>query len=109
MVDGLQPPMKKPSKQTVEDIYTLFPPAHSIEAEVLMAELEIFTTMIRSKSPNSFRAAVILAHGHQTVFPIVCRACKLLLTVPVTVAKDERTFSKLKIVKNCLCSTMKDN
>eukprot|EP00794_Sanderia_malayensis_P014889 gene14889-16434_t len=82
LADGLQPPVKKPSKQTVEDICKLFPPAHRIEAEVLMAELEIFNTMIRSKSPNSSRSAAIFAHEHQAVFPTVCRAYQLLLTAP---------------------------
>ena len=38
----------------------------------------------------------------------MCIAYQLLLTAPVSVAKDERTYSELKIVKNCLHSTMKD-
>ena len=107
LADGLQPPMKKPSKKTAEDICNLFPPAHRIEAEVLITELEIFVTMIGSKCPNSSRAAALFAHEHQTVFPSVCRAYQLLLTALVSFAKDERTFSELKIVKNCLRSTMK--
>ena len=54
LTDGSQPPMKKPSKPTFEDICKLFPPAHEIEAEVLMTEMveievlmvDIFTNMI---------------------------------------------------------------
>ena len=36
------------------------------------------------------------------IFPLINKAFHLVLTAPVTVAKDERTFSKLKTVKN-LC------
>ena len=36
------------------------------------------------------------------------RAYRFVLTAPVTVAKDERTFSKLKIVKNLCRSRTSD-
>jgi hypothetical protein len=42
-------------------------------------------------------------------FPNVSIAYRILLTVPVTVASAERSFSKLKIIKNCLRSTMSQN
>ena len=38
--------------------------------------------------------------------PGVYKSYKLLLTAPVTVATNERTFSKMKIIKNFLRSTM---
>ena len=44
----------------------------------------------------------------KTVFPLKNRCYHLLLTIPVTVAKDERTFSRLKIVKTPLRTTMGD-
>ena len=64
--------------------------------------------MASEKNPDSVQSAAEFSHEHQLVFPSVSKACKLLLIAPVSVAKDERTFSKLKIVKNCLRSTMKD-
>jgi hypothetical protein len=39
-------------------------------------------------------------------FSDVCTALFMFLTVPVTVATAERTFSKLRIIKNYLRSTM---
>lgn len=39
-------------------------------------------------------------------FPEVCTALLMILTIPVTVATAERSFSKLKLIKNYLRSSM---
>lgn len=41
-----------------------------------------------------------------TTFSEICTACMLFSTLPVTVATAERSFSKLKLIKNYLRSTM---
>jgi hypothetical protein len=40
------------------------------------------------------------------IFPNVYVALRILLTIPVTAASAERSFSKLKIIKNYLRSTI---
>ena len=42
-------------------------------------------------------------------FPNISVALRILLTLPVTVASGERSFSKLKIIKNYLRSVMKQD
>lgn len=40
--------------------------------------------------------------------PDVCNAVLLFLTLPVTVATVERSFSKFNLIKNCLLSTISE-
>ena len=40
------------------------------------------------------------------LFPYICIILRIFNTIPVSVAEGERSFSKLKIVKNSLRSTM---
>ncbi|XP_025191891.1 uncharacterized protein LOC112592118 [Melanaphis sacchari] len=42
-------------------------------------------------------------------FPDVLTACLIFLTIPVTVASAERSFSKLKLIKNYLRNSMSQN
>jgi len=45
-------------------------------------------------------------HSLTVSFPEVCTALLLFLTIPVTSASAERSFSKLKMIKGYLRSTM---
>jgi hypothetical protein len=42
----------------------------------------------------------------ENLFPNICVSLRISLTIPATVASVERSFSKLKLVKNYLRSTM---
>ena len=48
----------------------------------------------------------LFSHDFHNLFPNITVALRIFLTMPVTVASGERSFSKLKIIKNYLRSTM---
>ena len=110
--ESLQLPLTKPKHKNIKEVCDLFPPAaSSVESESLLAELEIFCNVISSQTDlklESLQDVANFAFKKKEIFPSVNKAYQLLLTSPVSVAKDERCFSKLRIVKNCLRSTMKD-
>lgn len=57
------------------------------------------------KSPLDILRYVHANHLHE-LFPNVSVALRILLTVPVTVASGERSFSKLKLIKTYLRANM---
>ena len=42
----------------------------------------------------------------QSIFPQICVALRIFVSIPVSAASGERSFSQLAIVKNCRRSTM---
>jgi len=58
------------------------------------------------KNLKSLAEAAIFSEEMKGTFPLTNRAYRLLLTAPVTVAKDERVFSRLKLIKTHLRTTM---
>ncbi|KAL7594457.1 hypothetical protein Lser_V15G30358 [Lactuca serriola] len=75
-----------------------------IDAEELYMELKLFETL----ETNEFRNPIDVSKFLKEVdyFPNASIAYRILLTIPVTVASAERSFSKLKFVKCYLRSTM---
>jgi hypothetical protein len=51
------------------------------------------------------KLSALVGYGKET-FPAACIAYRLLLTLPISVASCERSFSKLKLIKTYLRSTM---
>ena len=54
-------------------------------------------------------AIYIVENDLSIVFPDVLSACVIFITIPITVAKAEHSFSKLKIIKNYLRNSMSQN
>ncbi len=112
LADALQPPLTEPSNETAQNLCKLFPPGVLIDSDLLLAELDVFRMMFNSQQKQatltSVQEATKYAFESRKLFPTVYKSYSLLLTAPVSVAKDERTFSKLKIIKNSLRSRMKD-
>jgi len=66
-----------------------------------------FPTDPASRETSPMAALEFLVRsGLSSVFPNATIAFRILLTLPVSVAEGERSFSKLKIIKNYLRSTM---
>ena len=57
---------------------------------------------------NSIINASVFVHNRKKYLPLFARAFDYLLTMPDTVASVEKFFSKMKIVKNRLRTTLND-
>ena len=78
--------------------------AKDIMASELFTEIKVFSEMI----PQNIKTPIeIMKHLNRigNPFPNVYIAYRILLSVPVTVASAERSFSRLKLIKTCLLYT----
>ena len=77
-----------------------------IYAMDLYEEIKFFMNIV----PENITALELLKHIIKTnlseIYPNLITSLQILLTTPVTVASAERSFSKLKIIKNYLRSTI---
>ena len=108
----LQPPLKLQSLQIqdVEGLCQLCPATLLPDAGSLFAEIETYINCLdeTSEKPKNITEAAAEIFDQRRVFPLTNRAYALALTSPISVAKNERTFSRLKVVKNLLRSRTKD-
>lgn len=78
-----------------------------IEADVLFNEIKALKLFSIPHSSNPLDILqYIFEHNLTSSLPNVTISLRILLTLPVSVASGERSFSKLKIIKNFLRSTM---
>lgn len=70
-----------------------------------LIQFRSFVSTEQDKTPANL-LQVVLKNGLQTTFPNVFVALRLFLTLPVSNCEGERTFSKLKQIKNELRTTM---
>lgn len=72
----------------------------------LFEELQIFAPMLPSGRSPAKALSFITENGYMDTFPNVFVTLRILLTLPVSVASGERSFSKLKLIKTYLRSTL---
>ena len=89
----------------------MFPQCTPMDPFSFQAEFGNFIIHLKviGKEPTSVANAANYSEERKTIFPLTNRFYRILMTAPITVAKDERTFSRLKLVKNYLRTTMTDD
>ena len=81
------------------------------DTAALMAEFQLFKRHSEFQRCSSVLDVLKLLHHKQLTFAYPNLSClyRLCLTLPVTTASTERSFSKLKLVKTALRSTIVEN
>ncbi|XP_045067422.1 uncharacterized protein LOC121553274 [Coregonus clupeaformis] len=80
--------------------------SRDIDAKDLCNELKVLSRRLDSEAEPLNALEYITRHQMASLYPNAFVALRVLLTLPETVASGERTFSKLKLMKNYLRSTM---
>ena len=89
---NLQQPLQQPNSEDIFEMAKLFPPTMEVDPYSFHAEsLETvsYSELTNSKFSSLYDTAK-LSSKFKSAFPLTNNAHRLLLTAPVTVAKDER-------------------
>ena len=84
----------------------------NIHAEELEMELNGFVCVVEQDKDLRYAKDFldyIYKHELNEIYPNMAIGLRVLLTTPVTVASAERSFSRMKIIKNVLRSTMNND
>ena len=76
-----------------------------LKREVRSFQIE-FLDELNAEDVTSVSSIMEIIYKVASSFPQLCKLLLLFLTIPVTVASAEWSFSKLKIIKSCLGSSM---
>lgn len=111
----LSHPLKKEniSLDVIKSALALFPPnteeAKCKDIDTVQTEMEILIGMCHDSDSNTFDILINKSEEMKHILPWANKICKLALTAPVSVATNERSFSKLRLIKNNLRSSIGDD
>ncbi|XP_051791364.1 sodium- and chloride-dependent neutral and basic amino acid transporter B(0+)-like [Erpetoichthys calabaricus] len=77
-----------------------------IDPHALCSEIRMFANLVPSNSTAMQALEYLYEKELATAMPNVAATLRIPLTVPITVCSAERSFSKLKLIKNYLRSSM---
>ncbi|KAL4084660.1 hypothetical protein QTP88_027587 [Uroleucon formosanum] len=97
--------------EDVEKACGLFPPSYETslvtDYDAILCQINILRH--KTEHENTLEMVFNLSESLKTLVPVANSLCRLSFTAPVTTASNERSFSKLKIIKNYLRTTMAAN
>jgi hypothetical protein len=77
---------------------------YDVELDDFFSEFKVFQVTLLDKLMSAYEILHFVKDAY--CYPNASIAYRVLLTIPVIVALAERSFSKLKLLRNCLRSTM---
>ena len=95
----LKPPV---DGSEIHSAVSLFPPSQLPDQSAIEAELQVLAELLPSDIDKDYNKVVEVSEANKLSLPLANSIIRLMLTAPVTVASNERSFSQLKFVKNKL-------
>ena len=105
-----RPPFAEPTIENVVKLVKFSPDNIDIDPHALNADFFNIVAHINllNNTFENMQQVTEFSEERKSIFPLKNCCYRMLLTIPVTVTKGERTFSRLKIVKTPLRTTMGD-
>ncbi|CAF2115223.1 unnamed protein product [Rotaria magnacalcarata] len=79
-----------------------------VNPDILINELNVLRPMLKNKMPSNIKDLYCELTAFAQAFPNVILMVQGAMTIPVTSATCERSFSKMKTIKTTLRNTMRD-